>query len=87
MPTPIAVNVLAGDTAAQVATKLAAAVNSALLAGSVAGVAAITNGASISLGGSAAHKFLLAAPAVTRLLVGNVELAMPNSVGPKPWMA
>ncbi len=82
IPGAIAVNVLVGDTAAQVATKFAAAVNGALLAGRVAGVAAVTNGATVSVGGSAAHKFFLSAPAVTRLLVGNVEMAMPNAVGP-----
>ncbi len=78
----IAVNVLVGDTPAQVATKFAAAVNSALLTGRVAGVAGVTTGATVSLGGGASHKFILNAPAVNRLLVGNVELAMPASVGP-----
>ncbi len=81
-PGAIPVNILVGDSAAQVATKFAAAVNTALLAGRVGGVAPIATGARVSLGGGAAHLFVLAAPAVTRLPVGNVELVMPAAVGP-----
>ncbi|MCC6507667.1 MAG: cadherin-like domain-containing protein, partial [Pirellulaceae bacterium] len=77
----VVVDVLLSDTAAQVATKFATAVNNAVLAGRVAGIAAVASSSSVSLGGTGQHQFnLIAAPAVTRLPVGNVELLMPATV-------
>ncbi|MFO1062606.1 MAG: cadherin-like domain-containing protein [Pirellulales bacterium] len=75
----VVVNVLAGDSAAQVATKFAAAVKVALLAGKIGLVIPIASGADVSLGGSPSHVFdLTSAPSVVRAGVGNVGMTMPT---------
>lgn len=77
----VSVNVNTADTPAQVAAKFATAVNAAVLAGRVAGIAVVANGSTVTLGGTAQHRFNVAgAPAVIRQLTSNVELVMPTII-------
>ncbi|MEZ6135388.1 MAG: tandem-95 repeat protein [Pirellulaceae bacterium] len=72
--THFVVTLTGAETAAGVASKLAAEIYAAVLAGKLTGLTPVASGSTVSLGGSATDQIDLSlAPAVARLAVGNVE--------------
>ncbi|MEZ6150590.1 MAG: Ig-like domain-containing protein [Pirellulaceae bacterium] len=77
----VVIPTLAGDTPDQVATKVAAAVQSVLLSGRLSGLIPIASNDRVSLGDSNMYSVNLnAAPALTRIASGNVQLVIPASI-------
>ncbi len=69
------------DSASTVATQFAAAVRQAMISALLGGVTPIASGDIVSLGGSSSIRFdVSAAPSVTRLKQGQVDMVMPASL-------
>ncbi|MCA9201075.1 MAG: tandem-95 repeat protein, partial [Planctomycetales bacterium] len=80
-PNKVIINLNAGDSDIVVAAAIASAVNQAVLDGKLTALIAVANGPLVSLGGGAEQQVdLSAAPGISRLPVGNVDVIIPDSV-------